>query len=242
MPVWSLWPPSPPTLTTSYSPYSGIKLRNASNTDTKPFPLHASFFSSPVTIISTTLSPFSLLDPLSSSLVTGLQAPSQSHLKITNCSFRHAAPQLWNKLPHSPHAPVHVIHCSPCHSCSNLRPVVNLSHDIFQFPLKPTRYRAVLSLSNGFRAQDPQDPGGPNSRSAFFLLGWHCRIYDFSFAKYHGAREVVTSIWGGNWTIRTTDYSYHRWIIFTSLSVSAHCHWQILLKVPVTFSVMILLD
>ena len=32
-------------------------------------------------------------------------APVQSRLKITNRSFRHAAPQLWNKLPHSLRVP-----------------------------------------------------------------------------------------------------------------------------------------
>jgi len=43
----------------------------------------------------------------SSDLVTLLHPPVQSCLRITNRSFRHAAPQLWNKLPHSLRVPYH---------------------------------------------------------------------------------------------------------------------------------------
>jgi len=37
----------------------------------------------------------------SSSVVTISRPPTSSSLKITNRSFQHAAPRLWNKLPHS---------------------------------------------------------------------------------------------------------------------------------------------
>ena len=39
------------------------------------------------------------------SLVTLLHPQAQSSLKITNCSFRYAAPHLWNKLPPSVRVP-----------------------------------------------------------------------------------------------------------------------------------------
>ena len=41
----------------------------------------------------------------SSDLITLLRPPVQSRLRITNRSFRHTAPQLWNKLPHSLRVP-----------------------------------------------------------------------------------------------------------------------------------------
>ena len=84
----------------------------------------------------------------SSSLITLLHLPSQSRLKITNRSFRHAAPQLWNKLPHSLRAP-YVPHCFPLSSCSNPSPVVNLLYHMASsiYGSKPTFSSVLLSLS-----------------------------------------------------------------------------------------------
>ena len=55
-----------------------------------------------------------------SSVVTISRPPTSSSLKITNRSFQHAAPHLWNKLPHphlglsTSHRPIHTLD-SHCH-------------------------------------------------------------------------------------------------------------------------------
>ncbi|MCP4492377.1 MAG: hypothetical protein GY820_34475, partial [Gammaproteobacteria bacterium] len=74
----------------------------------------------------------------SSSLVTLLHPPGQSSLKITNRSFRHAAPHLWNRLPRHLRVP-HQLATSQGHppsSGSDLEPVVNISHGVFHSRLK----------------------------------------------------------------------------------------------------------
>jgi len=64
---------------------------------------------------------------------------TRSRLKITTRSFRHATPQLSNKLLHSLRAP-YVPHCSSLSSYSNCSPVVNLSHGVFHSRLKTYLY------------------------------------------------------------------------------------------------------
>ena len=76
----------------------------------------------------------------SSSLVTLLHPPAQSSLKITNRSFRYAAPHLWNKIPPSLRVPCQ----SATSECSSLLPgsdsapksVVGVSHRVFHSRLK----------------------------------------------------------------------------------------------------------
>jgi len=74
----------------------------------------------------------------SSDLVTILRPPVQSRLRITNRSFRHAAPQLWNKLPHSFWVPYQSGSSLsyPLTLGSNHEPAVGLSHGMFHFRLK----------------------------------------------------------------------------------------------------------
>jgi len=74
----------------------------------------------------------------SSDLVTVLRPPVQSRLRITNRSFRRAAPQLWNKLPHFLRIPYQSGSSlsSSLSSGSNLEPAVNLSHGMFHSQLK----------------------------------------------------------------------------------------------------------
>ena len=69
--------------------------RNALNTNF--FTPHVSFLLHVTCAVSSQSSLFNPL--LSSVLVTLLQPPVHSSLKITNCSFQHAAPHLWNMLP-----------------------------------------------------------------------------------------------------------------------------------------------
>ena len=59
-------------------------------------------------------------------------------LSVTNRSFRHTAPQLWNKLPHSLRVPYQSGSSlsSPLSSGSNPEPAVNLSHGMFHSRLK----------------------------------------------------------------------------------------------------------
>ena len=76
----------------------------------------------------------------SSSLVTLLHPKAQSSLKITNRSFRYAAPHLWNKLPPSIRVPCHsaTSECSPPLPGSDSAPksVVGVSHRVFHSRLK----------------------------------------------------------------------------------------------------------
>ena len=74
----------------------------------------------------------------SSSLVTLLQPPVLSSLKITNCSFCHAALHLWNKLPPSLQVPycLDVSLISSSSSASNPVPVLDLCHVVFHSCLK----------------------------------------------------------------------------------------------------------
>ena len=76
----------------------------------------------------------------SSSLVTLLHPQAQSSLKITNRSFRYAAPHLWNKLPPSLRVPCQsaTSECSPPLPGSESAPksVVGVSHGVFHSRLK----------------------------------------------------------------------------------------------------------
>ena len=75
-----------------------------------------------------------------SSLVTLLHPQAQSSLKITNRSFRYAAPHLWNKLPPSLRVPCQsaTLECSPPLPGSDSAPksVVGVSHRVFHSRLK----------------------------------------------------------------------------------------------------------
>ena len=76
----------------------------------------------------------------SSSLVTLLHPQAQSSLKITNRSFRYAAPHLWNKLPPSLRVPCQsaTSEYSPPLPVSDSAPksVVGVSHRVFHSRLK----------------------------------------------------------------------------------------------------------
>jgi len=73
-------------------------------------------------------------------LVTLLHPQAQSSLKITNRSFRYAAPHLWNKLPPSLRVPCQsaTSECSPPSPGSDSAPksVVGVSHRVFHSRLK----------------------------------------------------------------------------------------------------------
>ena len=71
----------------------------------------------------------------SSALVTLLRPPVQSRLKVTNRSFRYAAPQLWNRMPHFLRASHQL---DAVHSSSIASPAVNLSMVSFILALRPT--------------------------------------------------------------------------------------------------------
>ena len=75
-----------------------------------------------------------------SSLVTLLHPQAQSSLKITNRSFRYAAPHLWNKLPPSLRVPCQsaISECSRPFPGSDSAPksVVGVSHGVFHSRLK----------------------------------------------------------------------------------------------------------
>jgi len=94
----------------------------------------------------------------SSDLVTLLRPPVQSRLRITNRSFRHTAPQLWNKLPHSLRVPYHSGSSlsSPLSSGSSPEPAVNLSHDMFHSWLKsrPISFPSIFLLSSPLPTTD----------------------------------------------------------------------------------------
>jgi len=68
--------------------------------------------------------------------------PVQSRLRITNRSFQHAAPQLWNTLPHSLRVPYQSGSSlsSSLSSGSNPEPAVNLSHGMFHSRFKTYRF------------------------------------------------------------------------------------------------------
>jgi len=63
---------------------------------------------------------------------------NNSNHSPTNRSFRHAAPQFWNKLPHSLRVPYQSGSSlsSSLSSGSNPEPAVNLSHGMFHSRLK----------------------------------------------------------------------------------------------------------
>ena len=75
----------------------------------------------------------------SSTLITLLQPPVDSSLKITNRSFRYAAPHLWNEL-HSIFVflvtLVHHHHPALLHPQANPGLVVDISHGVFHSRLK----------------------------------------------------------------------------------------------------------
>ena len=89
----------------------------------------------------------------SSDLVTLLRPPVRSRFMITNCSFRHTAPQLWKKLPHSLRE-VRVPYQSgsslsfPLSSGSNPKPAVNLSHGMYHSRLKTCLFPSLFLLSS----------------------------------------------------------------------------------------------
>ena len=117
---------------------TGLRYRSASNT--KLFLPLIRFYSFPVHITFAISLPFSLPDPLgSSSLVTLLHPQAQSSLKITNRSFRYAAPH-GNKIPPSLRVPCQLAtsECSPPLPGSDSAPksVVGVSHGVFHSRLK----------------------------------------------------------------------------------------------------------
>jgi len=73
----------------------------------------------------------------SSSVVTISRPPILPHLSIiTNRSFRHAAPRIWNKLPHSFREPYPHPGLSPSHYPTQVRstlssPPVTINHSLF---------------------------------------------------------------------------------------------------------------
>ena len=117
---------------------SGLKFRNASNTKSFPLPTYKLLqFSSPHylrDVIATQPPP----STRSSSVVTLLHPPVQSRLKVTNRSFRCAAPLLWNKLPYSLRIPYQPdpTHSSSMSSSPDPRSAVNISHGVFHSRLK----------------------------------------------------------------------------------------------------------
>ena len=125
--------PGRPIQTGSYSLFTGLKFRNALNR--KSYPTHTRSFSSPVVVISAMSSLFSHLDPLDLHFWSPSSILHLSHVSKSQTAFRHAAPQLWNKLPHFVPAP-RFPHCSPSSLCSYRSPPVNLSHGVFHSRLK----------------------------------------------------------------------------------------------------------
>ena len=111
--------------------FTGSRFQNVSNI--KLFPLLISFSSFQAHSTFVIPSPYS--STRSSDLVTLLRPPVQSRLRITNYSFRHTAPQLWNKLPHSLRVPYQSGSSlsSSLSSGSNPEPAVNLSHGTSMF-------------------------------------------------------------------------------------------------------------
>ena len=85
----------------------------------------------------------------SSDLVTLLRPPVQSRLRITNRSFRHTAPQLWNKLHHSLRVPYQSGSSlsSPLSSGANPELAVNLSHGMFHSRLKTYLFSSLVPPS-----------------------------------------------------------------------------------------------
>ena len=86
----------------------------------------------------------------SSTLVTLFKLSDDSSLKITNRSFQHATPHLWNKLPSTlcvPHQfdPSSSPSSSPS-SYSDPGPLVDLSRSVFHSRLKTFRFFQSLSL------------------------------------------------------------------------------------------------
>ena len=116
------------------------------------FPLLISFSSSQAHSTFVIPSPYSLhvqLGHQTWSLSSLLRPPIQSRLRITNRSFRHTAPQLWNKLPRSLRVPYQSGSSlsSPLSSGSNPEPAVNLSHGMFHSRLK-TSFQNLFLLSS----------------------------------------------------------------------------------------------
>ena len=114
---------------------TGLRYRSASNTNLF-LPL-IRFYSLPVHITFTISLPSSLHDPLGR---RHWSSPSPSSLKITNRSFRYAAPHLWNKLPSALRVPCQsaTLECSPPSPGSDSAPnsVVGVSHRVFHTRLK----------------------------------------------------------------------------------------------------------
>ena len=78
----------------------------------------------------------------SSSSITLLQPRVNSSLKITNRSFRHAAPRLWNKLPQHLRTPAQhkTTMRHPITSADNSL-ALQLSHGVFHSRFKPTFFK-----------------------------------------------------------------------------------------------------
>ena len=64
----------------------------------------------------------------SSSVVTISGPPTSSSLKITNRSFQHAAPHLWNQLPHSFREPHPHLGLSPSHHPTDVGSTLSSHH------------------------------------------------------------------------------------------------------------------
>jgi len=79
----------------------------------------------------------------SSSVVTISRPPTSSALKITNRSFQHTAPHLWNKLPHSFRESHPHLGLSPSHNPTQVRSTLSsppfspsIIHSLFHSRLK----------------------------------------------------------------------------------------------------------
>ena len=85
----------------------------------------------------------------SSSVVTLLHPPVQLRLKVTNRSFRCAAPLLWNKLPYSLCTAYQSdpTHSSSLSSSPDPRSAVNLSHGVVRSRLKTHLFSKSFLLS-----------------------------------------------------------------------------------------------
>ena len=83
----------------------------------------------------------------SSTLVTLLQPPVESSLKITDRSFRYAAPHLWNELPSTLRIPASSSTRSSPSSGSNPGLVVDISHGVFHSRLKTYLFSESFPLS-----------------------------------------------------------------------------------------------
>ena len=138
--------PDPPILTIFLDLCIRLKFKNALNT--KLFPPPTCFSSCLLHNAFVILSPSSLRSLLDLHLnhPSSPSVTSQDHRR----SFRYAAPQLWNKLPHLfCFISVGHTHSSPSFLCSDPKPVVHLSRDLFHFRLKTYLFSKSFLLFRG---------------------------------------------------------------------------------------------